>query len=285
MTATKYQREEAPEPRHGPAFIGAMGHAIILMLRRKRIYFALGLALLPLFALLAAWLLTPGHILRGDYVFRGLMDGAYATLIPQLLALLLAAMLIAEHIEGRTLSYILTRPVSRPVWVLGRFTAYAMVTTALVLGSMLLFTGLCGLLPRFTVNAEVLGRLFRYASAASLAVIAYGAVLILMGVLSRRPIILGVAFIYGWESLAASLPGAVSLFTVAKYVRTLTPEDSSLQRRSELQTRMGDIVFQTVEVTPLQAALILAAGAAACVLITGLILKHREFSSARATGA
>ncbi|MFP4173973.1 MAG: ABC transporter permease [Candidatus Hydrogenedentota bacterium] len=285
MAKTDHDIADAPHPRHAAAFAGAMGHAIVLMLRRKRIYFALGLALLPLFALLAAWLLTPAHMLTGGRIFQGLMDGVYAGLVPPLLALLLAAMLIAEHIEGRTLSYILSRPVSRPLWVLGRFTAYAIVTAALLLGSMLLFTGLCGLLPGFTVDADLLARLFRYASAAGLAVIAYGAVLILMGVLTRRPLILGVAFIYGWETLAIGLPGAVSLLTVTKYVRTLTPEDSLLQRQSELQTRMGDIVFQTVEVTPLQAALILAAGAVACVLLTGLILKRREFSGARATGA
>ncbi len=276
--------EAAPQPGCAAAFCGALGHALVSLVRRKRIYIALGLTILPIGILVVAWSLLPSRVIAGDRIFRAFMDNVYVMGLPQLLALLLATMLIAEHIEGRTLSYVLTRPMSRPVWVWGRFTAYAIVSIVLLVSSMLAFSAICLMLPGLDLAVGILTGLPQYIAAACMAVIVYGALLVLLGVLSRRPVVLGVFIMYGWETLAIALPGAMGLLTVTRYVRRLTPEGSMLQNPPMIATRIGDFELATVEVSLVQALVTLVLLSLLCVFAAGLALKYREFSGARATG-
>jgi ABC-type transport system involved in multi-copper enzyme maturation permease subunit len=136
-----------------------------------------------------------------------------------LAALFYATALIADEVEGRTLTYLLTRPVLRSAIFAGKFAAY-------------LVTALCLALPAAVVTFFVLATskgvslaasvpdLFRDLGVLSLTLLVYGALFALMGVLMKRPLIPGLLFLFIWE-MVANLPGYMPRFTITAWLRSL----------------------------------------------------------------
>jgi hypothetical protein len=53
--------------------------------------------------------------------------------------------------------------------------------------------------------------------------IAYGAVFAFVGAAFKRPLLIGLIFIFGWEQMAMLIPGYMKRFTVAYYLQALVP--------------------------------------------------------------
>jgi ABC-2 type transport system permease protein len=148
-------------------------------------------------------------------------------------ALFHATSLIADEVEGRTLTYLLTRPLTRPAILLGKFLAYlatalgvalpAVVVTFFLLASARGWSG---------VGAEV-PDLLRDLGVVALALLAYGALFTLLGVLLRRPVIPGLLFLFGWE-LLANLPGYLPRLTLTAWLRSLIHHRPAQEGLAEL---------------------------------------------------
>jgi hypothetical protein len=52
---------------------------------------------------------------------------------------------------------------------------------------------------------------------------AYGAVFAFIGAKFKRPLLIGLIFIFGWEQVALAFPGYLKRFTVAYYLQALVP--------------------------------------------------------------
>jgi ABC-2 type transport system permease protein len=137
-----------------------------------------------------------------------------------LAALFFATALVADEVEGKTLTYLVTRPLTRRSIFAGKFAAYVATTLSLALPAVVLTffilmsaRGVSGLSP-------AIGDLLRDLGVAALALVAYGAFFALLGVLLKRPVIPGILFLYGWE-LMANLPGYLPRFTLTAWLRSL----------------------------------------------------------------
>jgi ABC-type transport system involved in multi-copper enzyme maturation permease subunit len=136
-----------------------------------------------------------------------------------LTALFYATALIADEVEGRTLTYLLTRPVQRPAILAGKFAAYLVTTLCLALpGAVVTFLLLAT--SRGASLAASVPDLFRDVGVLALTLLVYGALFALMGVLLKRPLIPGLLFLFVWE-LIANLPGYMPRFTVTAWLRSL----------------------------------------------------------------
>ena len=51
----------------------------------------------------------------------------------------------------------------------------------------------------------------------------YGAVFAFVGAYFKRPLVLGLVFVFGWEPTVMVLPGYLKQFTVAHYLQALVP--------------------------------------------------------------
>lgn len=147
-----------------------------------------------------------------------------------LAALFFATALIADEVEGRTITYLLTRPVTRASILAGKFAAYLVTTLALALpgivASYFLLVSIRGM-SQISLNAL---ELLRDLGVAALALCAYGAFFALLGVLLKRPTIPGLLFLFGWE-LLANLPGYLPRYTITAWLRSLIthrPADEGL---------------------------------------------------------
>jgi ABC-type transport system involved in multi-copper enzyme maturation permease subunit len=93
----------------------------------------------------------------------------------------------------------------------------------------------------------------------ALALLAYGALFALLGVLLKRPVIPGLMFLYGWE-LLANLPGYLPRFTLTAWLRSLVhhrPAEQGLAGLFQQVLPAG----QGLAVLVVVSALLLAAGA------------------------
>jgi ABC-type Na+ efflux pump permease subunit len=157
----------------------------------------------------------------GPVVFGMMFWGFFVRFAVPVLAVFYGTALIADEVEDRTLTYLLTRPVPRASVLLGKYFAYLVSTVAVVLPAVVVMWllvvpmqgSLAASFPDLTADLGIL--------VAGLA--AYGALFALVGATLRRPLVFGLLFVFGWETLAMALPGYLRQLTVAHYLQGLVP--------------------------------------------------------------
>jgi ABC-type transport system involved in multi-copper enzyme maturation permease subunit len=120
----------------------------------------------------------------------------YWIIIP-FIALFFAAGVISDERSQGNLTYLLTRPIPRPVLVLSKFvTGYVYAAAAVLVAHLASFLILFG----FSVERD-LGFLTTPLIASLVALFAYTSIFTLFGVVFNRPYVAGVIYIFAWESL------------------------------------------------------------------------------------
>lgn len=137
-----------------------------------------------------------------------------------LAALFYATALIADEVEGKTLTYLVTRPLTRASIFVGKFAAYLATTLALALPAAVVTFFLILSARGVAAVGPAVGDLLRDLGVMALALLVYGAFFALLGVLLKRPVIPGLMFLYGWE-LLANLPGYLPRLTITAWLRSL----------------------------------------------------------------
>jgi ABC-type transport system involved in multi-copper enzyme maturation permease subunit len=218
-----------------------------------------------LYRVLAA---THGRTPLGPADLYALMVAIYwvRNVLP-LAALFYATSLIADEVEGRTLTYLLTRPLTRGAIFAGKFAAYVATTFTLALPAAVLTFFVLMTAP----NAPALGPaavdLLRDLGVMLLTLVVYGALFGLLGVLLKRPVIPGLMFLYGWE-LLANLPGYMPRLTLTAWLRSLVRHRPAEQGLSGL--------FQQVLPAD-QALLVLITVTIVLLGAAGWIFSRREY--------
>lgn len=273
-----YQGERPPVSGVLNYVIASYQHAALLMRRRQRLLLALVITLLPSVLPLSIILFSVSPYLdSGRQVFMNLAESLHMAVLAPLLGLFFATMLISEDVEAQTLPYILTRPIPRSAWVLGRFLAYLAVSS-LLLGVALFSTYLsCLCLGKFPMNLSTLLLPLQFTGAGILALAAYGAMMMSLGALVRRPIVIGVIFMYAWQKLAGVLAGMVDFLTIHKYVATLSPSDAVRPTTATINTDFGAVQRIIFPVAQTHAVVVLLLITLAFLAATVVVLRVRQF--------
>jgi ABC-2 type transport system permease protein len=134
--------------------------------------------------------------------------------------------LIADEVEDKTITYLFTRPIRRGAVLIGKYFAYLVCTTLVVLPAVMLMYFLLVPLPEvagsFVWLVTDLGLL-------AVGIAAYGALFALVGAVLKRPLVVGLVFAFGWEQVAMIMPGYLRRFTLAHYVQALVPHSMPAQ--------------------------------------------------------
>jgi len=164
---------------------------------------------------------TPGYIFYSN-AFQFVQH--YVMLV----ALFYGTAVVAEEVDGKTLTYLLVRPVPRSAILLGKGMAAwligALILAPLLIITFMLFTLGDGLLYQgnassFTVNFPTLVSDLAL-TLGTLAV--YTALFTFIGAFFKRPVLWGIAIAFGWESWVAFVPGLTRKLTVMHYVQSLS---------------------------------------------------------------
>ncbi len=144
----------------------------------------------------------------------------FLSFIVPVLGVFYGTSLIADEVDDKTITYLFTRPVRRGAVVVGKYMAYLLCTTLVVLPSVMIVYFLMvpfGQIPASFISLVVdLGVL-------GLGLAAYGALFAFVGAALRRPLIIGLVFVFGWELVTLLLPGYLKRLTLAYYLQPLVP--------------------------------------------------------------
>lgn len=144
----------------------------------------------------------------------------YVRTVLPLAALFYASSLVADEVEGKTLTYLLTRPIQRASILIGKFAAYLATVLALTLPATLVTFFLLATASGFGGVGSAVPDLLRDMGVIALTLAVYGALFALLGVALRRPVVPGLLFLFAWE-LVANLPGYLPRLTLTAYLRSL----------------------------------------------------------------
>lgn len=137
----------------------------------------------------------------------------YLGFVLPLFTLSYAAGAFGAERETRSLVWVLTRPVPRSLLYLGKFLG--------TLPWCLLF-GLGGFAAVCLAGGELGRRAWGlYAPAAAAGTVAFAALFHLFGAVFRRPVVVGLVYVFFYEVLVALLPGGLKLFSLTFYTRCL----------------------------------------------------------------
>jgi ABC-2 type transport system permease protein len=162
-----------------------------------------------------------GSMMPGPAIFGLMIWVFYLRFTIPVLGVFYGTSLIADEVEDKTITYLFTRPIPRGAVLVGKFLAYLACTIFVVLPSVVIVY--LAIVPmRGSLGGSFLD-LVKDLVLLAIGLAAYGAVFAFIGARFKRPLLIGLIFIFGWEQMALAFPGYLKKFTVAYYLQALVP--------------------------------------------------------------
>ena len=169
--------------------------------RTARLIFFLGLFPAVFAAIFTA---RPWGVGAEEFLIELFRELIVPTLLP-IVVLLPATAAFGDELEDGTLPYLLMKPVSRARLVLGKYAATLLVAIPALFVGLAVTTLLAGRAPEADDLVRVLGAM---AGAAAAGAVLLGAVFLLVSLVIPRALLVGMVYIFAWESLLGRfLPG------------------------------------------------------------------------------
>ena len=203
-------------------------------------------------------------------VFSEILMVFYVTFYIVILSLFYGTSVSAEELEGKTLSYLTTRPLAKPAIFLGKYAAYAalmglMVTSSLGLSFFIMNSH------RFRDPGLYLTFL-RYAGVLGLGILAYTAFFAFLGTFLKRAIIVGLLFGFGWENVIQYFPGSTQKFSLVHYLKSLLP-----RRPMASGGRLSLLLFRLEPTGPAVSVITLAVVVSVFVALACVLFRTKEY--------
>ena len=228
-----------PTPRRAPGFLSSSLRVFDLSLgemlwSRRTIFMALVVGA-PVFISLFLRLLVglglplfedsrsggPPLRMTGPAIFGMIIWGMYLRFIVPVLGVFYGTSLIADEVEDKTITYLFTRPIPRGAVLVGKYLAYLACTAFVVLPSIVLVYLL--VVPMRGSLGAAFPDLLKDLLLLALGLAVYGAVFAFVGAKFKRPLLVGLIFVFGWEQAALAFPGYLKQFTVMYYLQAIVP--------------------------------------------------------------
>jgi ABC-2 type transport system permease protein len=162
-----------------------------------------------------------GTTMTGPAIFGLMIWVFYLRFTVPVLGVFYGTSLIADEVEDKTITYLFTRPIPRGAVLIGKYFAYLACTFFVVLPSVVIVY--LAIVPmRGSLGASFLD-LLKDLALLAIGLAVYGAVFAFIGARFKRPLLIGLVFVFGWEQAALAFPGYLKKFTVAYYLQAMVP--------------------------------------------------------------
>jgi ABC-2 type transport system permease protein len=162
-----------------------------------------------------------GSRMAGPAIFGLMIWVFYLRFTVPVLGVFYGTSLIADEVEDKTITYLFTRPIPRGAVLVGKYLAYLVCTIFVVLPSVMLVYLL--VVPmRGSLGGSFID-LVKDLVLLALGLAVYGSVFAFIGARFKRPLLVGLIFVFGWEQAALAFPGYLKKLTVAYYLQALVP--------------------------------------------------------------
>lgn len=162
-----------------------------------------------------------GMMMAGPSIFGLMIWVFYLRFTVPVLGVFYGTSLIADEVEDKTITYLFTRPIPKGAVLVGKYLAYLACTFFVVLPSVVIVY-LCIVPMRGSLGGSFLD-LVKDLALLAIGLAVYGAVFAFIGARFKRPLLVGLIFIFGWEQAALAFPGYLKKFTVAYYLQAMVP--------------------------------------------------------------
>lgn len=238
---------------------------------KKTLFVAVISVLVILLSLLGRLILTY-HWIRAPFtsaqVFSSLMSTAIIHFLVVFVTLFYGTALISEEVEGKTLTYLLVRPIPKPTIMIGKFLALVWIGALLVLPTIIVSYAILYVRADMAPFFEDIGTLGKDIGIVFLALLAYGSFFSLLGAWLKHSILTGLVYAFGWEGIVSYLPGFTRKLTITHYVQSIFPhEDTGTAIAMMIGERSG--LLESVLTLILLAGFFLATAS--------LILREKEY--------
>ena len=159
--------------------------------------------------------------MTGPAIFGLMIWVFYLRFTVPVLGVFYGTSLMADEVEDKTITYLFTRPIRRGAVLFGKYLAYLGCTVFVVLPSVMLVYLL--VVPMHGSLGASFIDLVKDLILLALGLAVYGALFAFVGAKFKRPLIVGLIFIFGWEQAALAFPGYLKRFTIAYYLQGLVP--------------------------------------------------------------
>jgi len=161
-----------------------------------------------------------GQRIVGFGIFGVMIWMLFLRFIIPVLGVFYGTALMADEVEDKTLTFLFTRPIPRGAVLVGKYLAYLVCTSLVVLPSVML---VYFLLVPFREIPGTFVSLVTDLGLLCLGLAVYGALFAFVGAQFKRPLAIGLIFTFGWEQAVLFLPGYLKQFTVFYYLQALVP--------------------------------------------------------------
>jgi ABC-2 type transport system permease protein len=159
--------------------------------------------------------------MTGPSMFGLIIWGMYLRFIVPVLGVFYGTSLMADEVEDKTITYLFTRPIPRGAVLIGKYLAYLGCTIFVVLPSVVVVYLL--IVPLKGSLGAAFPDLLKDLMLIGLGLAVYGAVFAFVGAKFKRPLLIGLIFVFGWEQAALAFPGYLKQFTVMFYLQAIVP--------------------------------------------------------------
>jgi ABC-2 type transport system permease protein len=162
-----------------------------------------------------------GAGLTGPAIFGMMIWIFYLRFTVPVLGIFYGTALIADEVEDKTITYLFSRPIPRGAVMAGKYLAYLVCTSLVVLPSVMLVYLL--IVPIGGHLGAAFIPLLKDLALLGIGLAVYGALFAFVGAWFRRPLLVGLIFVFAWEQAALAFPGYLKKFTIAYYLQALVP--------------------------------------------------------------
>ncbi len=237
--------------------------------RAKRTRVFMLLAMVPVLLMLAARVMeSVGTVSAGDVAgfFSHFMLSLYFQLLIPVLALFFGSSIVNDELDNKTLVYLTTVPVRRRSVLLGKYLAAWLLAALLIVAGFLL----CFLAASLTRlgDAAAWEELGLFLGTSLLALFCYSALFTALGAFMKKSILLGLFFVFGWESVVQYFPGVTQKFTIVHWVKSLLPIPAG---------QNSFLIFQLQPSPALESVLVLIAAGLLFLYLAVFIFERKEY--------
>jgi len=205
--------------------------------------------------------------IEGIYIFNNMIIAFYLQFLILILALFYGSSVMSEELEGKTLTYLTTRPISKSAIIVGKYLAYTM---------MIVFMVTLGVAFSFLVlnlselrSVSLYKILFRDVAVLALGLMCYTAFFTFIGTILKKSIMFGLIFSFGWENVIQYFPGSTQKFTIVHYLKSLLPSVS--------RGRFSFLLFRLEPSSPAAAIFMLFLIAAVFIILACALFTYKEY--------
>lgn len=159
--------------------------------------------------------------LSGMFLYSNMIMGIYLQFLILILSLFYGSSVSLEELEGKTLPYLFSRPVPKPAFIIGKYSAYTFLVIIMVVLSLVFSFIIMNI--ESLKDISIYKVLFRDMAVLCLGIICYTALFTFAGTFIKKSIFFGLLFCFGWENVIQYFPGSTQRFAIIHYLKSLLP--------------------------------------------------------------